>query len=145
MQSDYRLAPAIAVRLMGLVLVAAAVLVLLGTIVVLVLDAGAWLLAVPVVGALLLFVAGAVTWSRRGWVFRATDQGYRVQWVRGVGTPAARWGDVEDAITTTIGGAPVVQLRLRDGKATTIPVGMLAVDREDFVRALQRHLRDGAR
>ena len=79
-----------------------------------------------------------------GWVVRLTPEGYRVQWVRGVGSPAGRWKDVEDAVTTTVAGAPVVVLRLRDGRARrTIPVEMLAADREAFVRDLQDHLQRG--
>ena len=81
--------------------------------------------------------------SRRGWVVRFTDEGFRVQWVRGVGVAAARWKDVEDAVTTTSAGSPVVVLRLRSGRTTTIPVEMLAGDREEFVRDLQRHLQRG--
>jgi hypothetical protein len=66
-----------------------------------------------------------------------------VQWVRGVGTPAARWKDVEDAVTTTVADSPVVVLRLRDGRTTTIPVEMLATDRDAFVRDIQEHLQRG--
>ncbi len=130
---------------MGVALVATALLVLVATLLVLLLDVGSWVLLVPIVLALGAFVAGAVLWSRRGWVFRATDDGYRVQWVRGVGTESARWSDVEDAVTATVAGAPVVQLRLRDGRSSTVPVQMLAVDREQFVRELQQHLQQGAR
>jgi hypothetical protein len=36
-----------------------------------------------------------------------------------------------------------VVLRLRDGRTTTIPVQMLAVDREAFVRDVQDHLQRG--
>ena len=72
-----------------------------------------------------------------------TAEGYRIQWVRGVGTASGRWKDVEDAVTTTVADAPVVVLRLRDGRTTTIPVEVLATDREEFVRDLQRHLRRG--
>ena len=45
--------------------------------------------------------------------------------------------------TTTVADAPVVVLRLRDGRTTTIPVEMLAVDREAFVRDVQDHLQRG--
>jgi hypothetical protein len=38
---------------------------------------------------------------------------------------------------------PCVVLRLRDGGTTTVPVGVLAVDREQFVRELQEHLQRG--
>ena len=37
----------------------------------------------------------------------------------------------------------MVVLRLRDGRTTTIPVEMLAMDREAFARDLQEHLQRG--
>jgi hypothetical protein len=141
--SDYRLNPAVAARLMGAVLVATAVLVFLATAVVVVLDLHSAVLLVPVVLGVAALVTGAVVLQRRGWVVRLTDEGYRVQWVRGVGTASARWKDVEDAVTTTVAGAPVIVLRLRDGRTTTIPVQVLATDREEFVRDLQQHLQRG--
>lgn len=143
MPSDYRLNPAVAARLMGAVLVATAVLVFLATAVVVVLNLHSAVLLVPVVLGVAALVAGAVVLQRRGWVVRLTEEGYRVQWVRGVGTASARWKDVEDAVTTTVAGAPVVVLRLRDGRTTTIPVQVLATDREQFVRDLQQHLQHG--
>ena len=36
-----------------------------------------------------------------------------------------------------------VEIRLRDGRTTTIPVQVLAADREEFVRDLQQHLQRG--
>ena len=51
-----------------------------------------------------LLVAATLVIGRRGWVVRLGDEGYRVQWVRGVGVAAARWKDVEDAVTTTRAG-----------------------------------------
>ena len=143
MPTDYRLNPALAARLMGTALVAVAVLVLLATALVAVLDLPSAVLLVPVVLGLAAFVVAAVVRHRRGWVVRLTDEGYRVQWVRGAGVSAARWKDVEDAVTSTVAGAPVVLLRLRDGRTTTVPVELLAVDREVFVRDLQQHLQRG--
>lgn len=128
---------------MGLLLVVMAALVFVTTAVVAVLDLHSSILLIPAVVGMIALVAAAVTFMRHGWVVRLTDEGYRVQWVRGVGVDAARWTDVEDAITTTLVGSPVVVLRLRNGQSTTIPVEMLAGDREAFVRDLQRHLRDG--
>lgn len=128
---------------MGLLLVVMAALVFVTTAVVVVLDLHSSILLIPAVVGMIALVAAAVTFMRHGWVVRLTDEGYRVQWVRGVGVDAARWTDVEDAITTTLVGSPVVVLRLRNGQSTTIPVEMLAGDREAFVRDLQRHLRDG--
>lgn len=128
---------------MGLLLIVMAALVFVTTAVVVVLDLHSSILLIPAVVGMIALVAAAVTFMRHGWVVRLTDEGYRVQWVRGVGVDAARWTDVEDAITTTLVGSPVVVLRLRNGQSTTIPVEMLAGDREAFVRDLQRHLRDG--
>lgn len=145
MHTDYRIAPAIVVRLMGVAVVVIAALFLVTTALVLLLNAPGWMLIAPAALALAVFSAGAGLWASRNWVFRATTEGYRVQWVRGVGAQAARWSDVEDAVTSTVAGAPVVQLRLRDGRTSTIPVQMLAIDREQFVRELQGHLQGRAR
>ncbi len=139
----HRLAPAIAARLLGLVLCAVAVLILVSTVAIAVLDLHTVLLLVPVGITVLVLAANWWVWRQKGWVARLTSEGYRIQWVRGVGTASARWTDVEDAVTTTIADAPVVVLRLKDGRTTTIPVQMLAIDREDFVREVQRHLQRG--
>ena len=139
----YRLAPAVAARLLGVVLCAVAVLILLSTVAIAVLDLHTVYLLVPVAVTVLVLVLVWWTWRTKGWVARLTAEGYRVQWVRGVGTASGRWKDVEDAVTTTVADAPVVVLRLRDGRTTTIPVGMLAVDREAFVRDVQAHLQQG--
>ena len=139
----YRLAPAVAARLLGVVLCTVAVLILISTVLIAAVDLHTVFLLVPAGLALVLLVATWWTWRQKGWVARLTPEGYRVQWVRGVGAPSARWKDVEDAVTTTVADAPVVVLRLRDGRTTTIPVEMLAVDREEFVRDVQRHLQQG--
>lgn len=139
----HRLAPAVAARLLGLVLCAIAVLILASTVAIAVIDLHTVFLLVPVGITLVVLAANWWAWRQKGWVVRFTPEGYRVQWVRGVGTASGRWKDVEDAVTTTIADAPVVVLRLRDGRSTTIPVEVLATDREDFVRDLQQHLRRG--
>ena len=139
----HRLAPAVAARLLGLVLCAVAVLILASTVAIAVLDLHTVFLLVPVGITLLVLAANWWAWRQKGWVARFTDEGYRIQWVRGVGTASGRWKDVEDAVTTTIADAPVVVLRLRDGRTTTIPVEVIATDREELVRDLQQHLRRG--
>ncbi|SEC13735.1 hypothetical protein SAMN04489844_1750 [Nocardioides exalbidus] len=139
----YRLAPAIAARLVGLLLCVVAVLILACTLAIAVVDLHTVFLLVPVGLTIAILVGSWWLWREKGWIVRATDEGYRIQWVRGVGAEAARWKDVEDAVTTTVAEAPVVVLRLRDGRSSTIPVEMLALDREAFVRELQEHLRRG--
>jgi hypothetical protein len=139
----YRLAPAVAARLLGAVLCVVAVLILLSTLAIAVIDLHTIFLLVPVALTIMVLVATWWAWRQKGWVARLTPEGYRVQWVRGVGTASARWKDVEDAVTTTVADSPVVVLRLRDGRTTTIPVEMLAADREAFVRDVQEHLQRG--
>jgi apolipoprotein N-acyltransferase len=139
----YRLAPAVVARLLGLALVGLAVLLFLGTAFVAIAGLPADLLVVVVL------VAGggcaALGWwlRSRAWVVRCSDDGYRVRLVRGAGVREARWLDVEDAATTYRHDVACVELRLRDGRTTTIPVGVLAVDREQFVRELQGRLQHG--
>ena len=139
----YRLAPAVAARLLGVVLVAVALLILLSTLAIAVIDLHTAFLLVPVVLVVLLLVGVWWAWRTKGWIARLTPEGYRIQWVRGVGAASGRWADVEDAVATTVVEAPVIVLRLRDGRTTTIPVEMLAVDREAFVRDIQQHLQRG--
>jgi hypothetical protein len=141
--SVHRLAPAVAARLLGVVLCAIAVLILLSTVALAVLDLHTVFLLVPVASTVVVLVLAWWTWRTKGWVARLTAEGYRVQWVRGVGTASGRWKDVEDAVTTTVADAPVLVLRLRDGRTTTIPVEVLATDRDAFVRDVQQHLQRG--
>ena len=119
----HRLAPAVAARLLGVVLCVIAVLILLSTLAIAVLDLHTLFLLVPVALTFVVLVGCWWTWREKGWVVRFTDEGYRVQWVRGVGAASARWKDVEDAVTTTVADAPVVVLRLRDGAYDHHPCG----------------------
>jgi hypothetical protein len=139
----YRLAPAVIARFVGLALVGLALLLFLATAVVALTGLPGDLMVLVV----LVGVAGCLTlgwWLRsRAWVLRCTDEGYRVRLVRGAGVTEARWSAVEDAVTTVRHDVACVELRLRDGRTTTIPVGVLAVDREQFVRELQGRLQRG--
>lgn len=141
MAHDYRFAPAVTARLLGVSLVAAAVLVLLATLAVAALELHTAVLLVPVAVVLVALVA-VMAWSN-GFVVRLTADGYQVRRVRGAGTPAARWVEVEDAVTAHRHGAACVVLRLRDGRSTTIPVEVLDVDREEFAVTVRDHLDQG--
>ena len=137
------MAPGVVARLVGAALVALAVLTFVGTVVVALTD----LPAAPFVVVLLLgaaVVLGLGWYLRSGaWLVRCTEAGYRVRLVRGAGVTEARWSAVEDAVTTVRHDVACLVLRLRDGRTTTIPVGLLDVDREEFVRALQQRLQQG--
>ena len=141
----YRLAPAFIAQLLGLALVGLALLLFVGTAVIAISGLPADLL-IAVVLACVAAAAGFAWWLRnRAWVVRCTDDGYRVRLVRGAGVREERWSQVEDAVTTYRREVACLELRLRDGRTTTIPVGVLAVDRDEFVRDLQERLQRGHR
>jgi hypothetical protein len=140
---DYRLAPLVVARIVGSYLVGLALLVFVATVAV---AAAGWsgdvlvvLLAAGVVGLVIL-----VWWLRtRAYVVRFDADGYRLGLVRGAGVRQARWTEVTDAGATTAGGAPCVELRLREGGSTVIPVAAVAIDRDEFVRELREWLQRG--
>jgi hypothetical protein len=139
----YRLAPAFVARLLGLALVALALLLFVGTTVVALAGLSLDVLVV-VTGLGVVAVLGYGWWLRsRAWVLRCTEDGYRVRLVRGAGVHEARWSAVEDAVTAYRRDVACVELRLRDGRTTTIPVGVLDVDKEQFVGELQERLQRG--
>jgi apolipoprotein N-acyltransferase len=139
----YRLAPAFVARLLGLALVGLAVLLFVGMTVVAIAGLPLELLVVVVLLALVATI-GFGWWLRnRAWVLRCTDDGYRIRLVRGAGVAEARWSAVEDAVTTYRRDVACLELRLRDGRTTTIPVGVLDVDKERFVREIQQRLQRG--
>ena len=123
----------------GLVLVG----VVEGVLAVLVAAAGAPA-ALLLVGPLLLVVLLAlVVVLRTRPVALLGEDGYLVRWVRGAGVRRSGWKDVEDVTAVTVAGERCVLLRLRDGRTTTIPVGVLAGSEDAFVRDLQDHLQRG--
>jgi hypothetical protein len=143
--SDYRLAPLLIARFVGLYLVVLALVVFVATAVVAATDFPADVLVV-------LLVAGVVGLFVLAWLMRSRvtvvhldAAGYRVAMVRGAGVKEGRWVDVEDAVTASPSGFPCVVIRLRDGRRTTIPVQALAGDPEDFARDVQARLRAGGR
>jgi len=142
MTSAYRLAPALAARLVGLALVASAVVLLVSTIVVAAVD-GSVLVLVVVAALCLLATAGLGFATRRVPVLTADESRYRVRWVRGAGTKAAAWRDVEDAVAASPAGVDCVVLRLRDGRTTSIPVDAVDADREWFAAEIRAHLSRG--
>lgn len=141
---SYGLAPRLRARLMGAALVVIAVLLLVMTVLVAVLRLPPDILSV-LVGLVVVAVFGLGFLLVRRWsIVRLDDQGYRVRFVRGVGTAQARWADVLDLATATESGDDVVVLRLRDGSTTTVPVGFIEGDQEEFVEELRRRLDRGA-
>jgi hypothetical protein len=140
MSSDYRLSPALGARLLGGALVGLALLVFAATLLVAVLDLSVvFVVVVAAVGLAAVLLAGHVL-IRRTYVVRLGADGYQVRMVRGAGVRAARWTEVEDAVAANPHGVDCLVLRLRDGRSTTIPVQVLAADREAFARDVRAHL-----
>jgi hypothetical protein len=100
-------------------------------------------LSIGVVVALLAVLGSGVLLTGRLTVVHLDATGYRVRFVRGAGVMVARWVDVEDVLATHVAGEACVVLRLRDGRATTVPVRILAGNPDDFVRDLQGRLNTG--
>jgi hypothetical protein len=127
---------------MGAALVVVAIVVFLGTALVAVLHLPPAVLGGVVLVAL-LGALGCASLLRGAYAVRLDEAGYHVRFVRGAGVKRARWVDVAEASTAEVAGSPCVVLRLSDGRRTAIPVEILAVDRDQFVREIQEHLRRG--
>ncbi len=139
--TDYRMAPIVVARFVGGYLVAFAVLLLVGTVTVAATGVNPDLL-VLLLGAGLLGLLALAWWLRsRVSVVRLDETGYRVRMVRGAGVTDARWDQVEDLVATAPQEVECLVLRLRDGRSTTIPVALLAADKDEFARDVRRRLR----
>jgi hypothetical protein len=142
--SNYRFAGPVVVRLAGSAVAGVGLAVVVTTVLLATVFRGHGFGALPAVVLLALLLAGALLLAvRRTVVVSLAAEGYRVRHVRGAGVKEARWTDVEDVAATTVAGARCVVLRLTDGRSTTVPVDVLAGDRDDFVRDLQQHLNTG--
>ena len=143
--TEYRLAPAVVVRVAGAALVALAVLVVLLSVVVGVVGGPFWpVLVVAVAG---LAAVGGTAWyvARATYVVRLDPLGYDVRLVRGAGVKRARWADVAEASTAEVHGSPCVVIGLRDGRTTTVPMAVLAGDRDEFASRLRTLLQQARR
>ena len=141
--SVHRLAPLLVARLVGSYLVVLAVLMFAATALVAVADwPGDLLTALLGLGVIGMF---AFAWwlRNRAYVVRFDADGYRVGLVRGVGVRGARWAEVTDAGATSPRGAPCLELRLRAGGSTVLPMRAMAGDSEEFVRELRARLQRG--
>ena len=142
--TDYRLAPVFAARLVGLGLVALAVLAFAVTAAALVWSWPADLI-VLVVGLGLVAVLGTAWWlGSRAYVVRLTQTGYRVRFVRGVGVAEGRWDEVRGAASAHPRDVVCLVLERHDGTTTSIPVEMLAGDRDQFATDVRERLQAAA-
>jgi hypothetical protein len=144
--TTYRLAPALAVRLVGRSLLTLAVVVAATSVVGALTGAG-WVPA-GVVTAVGLVLAGGWAWYllRRAWAVRLTTEGYAVRLLGGIGATRASWVQVQEVLAEVVevspGGTPCLLVRLRDGRATRLPVAAIAGDADAFALDVRRRLRD---
>jgi hypothetical protein len=141
--STYFLAPAFGVRFVGGLLVLLALLLVVVTVVVAVAGLSIGVLVAAAVVGIVVVLGGGWLVTKRVPAVRLDGSGYRVRLIRGVGATSASWTDVEEAGTATPSGTPVLVISLRGGRVTTIPVQVLAADREELVRDLQARLDAG--
>jgi hypothetical protein len=141
--STYYLAPAFGVRVVGGLLVLLALLLVVVTVVVAAAGLSLGILVAAALAGIVVVLGGGWLVTKRVPAVRLDGSGYRVRLIRGVGTTSASWTDVTEAGTATPSGTPVLVISLRDGRATTIPVQVLAADREQLVRDLQTRLDAG--
>jgi hypothetical protein len=129
--------------MLGFFIAALGVLVLGLTVAVAVFSLPTAVLSIGVLATLIAVVGAGLLVTRRSFVVRLDDAGYQIRLIRGAGVKQARWKDVEDVVATTVSGERCVVLRLRDGRATTLPVRALAGNPDTFVMDLQSHLNKG--
>lgn len=141
--SEYRFAQGLLVRSLGGLLAVVGAGVFLTALLVAIVGLPVIVLTVVLVLGLASVVAAAVVLNRFGTIVRFDAEGYQVRLLRGAGVRAARWSEVEDSVTTTSRGHDCVLLRLRDGRTTTVPVGVLEATPQDFVEDLRAWLDRG--
>ena len=140
--TTYRLAPALAVRMIGRSLVSLAVLVAVATVAGGLLGVGWAVAGVVTVAGLVLVAAWASYLLRGARVVLLDDHGYAVRLLRGVGASSGTWLHVEEVVATSPGGQPCLVLRLRDGRSTRLPMAALAADADVVALEVRRRLRD---
>ncbi|CAN5127922.1 hypothetical protein BH18ACT9_BH18ACT9_07550 [soil metagenome] len=143
MSSEYRLARHVIVKVFGLALLSAGLLVFAGGLSVALLDWPAAVLSATVVVAAVAVLAVALAAWYRSTVVRLDANGYVVRWVRGAGVKRGRWQDVEAVVAGTVAGDRCLVLRRRDGRTTTIPVMLLDRPAAALLEDLRQHLDHG--
>lgn len=135
-----RLSPMMAARLVGLGFVVLALAMFALTVLVVRTSISPDLIVVLIVVGL-LGVIGSAAWLRtKAYVVRLDDAGYSVRLVRGAGVKDGLWNDVSEAVASNPHDVPCVVLKRLDGTTTSIPVAMLAADRDEFARVVGGYL-----
>lgn len=145
MASDYRVSQALTVRFMGAFIVFVGLLVFASTLLVALLELPMDVLSVIVILSAAAVVGMGFAASRLAVLVHLDEVGYQVRYLRGAGVKQARWSEVEDVVSGFASGQPVVVIRLRDGRTTTVPVNLLSGTPDAFALDLRDHLNKGKR
>lgn len=132
--SIYRMAPLFAARLVGLAFLVLAATTFVVTALVLSLGWAPDLIVVVLVVELVAVFAAAAWLRSRAYVVRLDEVGYSVRLVRGAGVKDGRWSEVEEVVAAHPKDVACVVIKRTDATTTSIPVELLAVDRDDFAR-----------
>jgi hypothetical protein len=125
--TTYRVDAAVVVRLVGALFVLVGlvwVAVVLWVVVVLTAGRSAALVVVALV-TVTLAGAAVLALMRPPRVLILTDTGFRVSLVRGAGTKAGSWDEVESADSGMAGRSSSIVLTLTSGRSTVIPIYLL--------------------
>lgn len=137
---DFSLAPGVRMRMIGLLLVGLALVVLILSGLALALSWSPRLLFGTLGLTLVAVLVLALLVVRPRWVVRLDTDGYRVRGMRSAGVRRARWSEVEDLRAVTLRGTPCLAVRLRDGRTSTLPAGLLAGGPDAVANRMREHL-----
>lgn len=143
--SDYRLAPLVFARIVGAYLMVFAIALIAASALISAFDGNGDILVVVLVVGLLGLIAGAWWICTRLVVVQLTPTGYRTRMIRAAGVTESRWSAVEDVVAAAPRGIECVVIRLKQGGTTTIPVELLAADKDDFARDVRARLQAAGR
>lgn len=140
--TTYRLAPALAVRMVGRSLVSLAALVAVATVAGVLLGTGWFVAGVVALAGLVAVAAWAWYLLRVARAVRLRDDGYAVRLLGGVGATSASWLQVQEVVAAGPGTQPYLVLRLRDGRSTRLPMAALDADADAVALEVRRRVRD---
>lgn len=142
---DYRLAPALAARILGVSFAALALLVFLATFLVAALGGSfVWVALLAAVGLVVTGVTAYVV-TKRIAVLHVDDAGYRVRLIRGAGVRTATWDQVKEIAEVSGDDGRFLLFKLADGARTSVPFAALAASPAEVTKAVRRAVKTARR
>ncbi len=120
-ETIYRLDAAVMVRVLGPLFVATGVAWVAVTLA----GFASWIVVVMAIVTLVLVVASVLAVVRPPRVMTLSETGFHIFLVRGAGTTASTWLEVDSVETTTARRVPSIVMKLSGGRSTVIPLSLL--------------------